>query len=66
MDLPVSETEDIPDVMSKDGKTEMSDGCGLISYNLSRALAKRLDIHFESKIYVPNVFQLRYRGYKVR
>ena len=65
VNLPVAETEDIKDIMSEDGKLEMSDGCGLISYNLSRAIAKRLDIHFESKVYVPNVFQLRYRGYKV-
>lgn len=64
VNLPVAETEDIKDIMSKDGKLEMSDGCGLISYNLSRAIAKKLGIHFESKIYVPNVFQLRYRGYK--
>ncbi|KAF8310103.1 RdRP-domain-containing protein [Clavulina sp. PMI_390] len=64
LDLPTELTEDIPDVMSTDGKVEMSDGCGLISYNFSRALAKKLDIHFQGNIYVPNVFQLRYRGYK--
>jgi hypothetical protein len=65
VNLPVAQTQDIKDIMSKDGKLEMSDGCGLISCNLSRAIAKKLDIHFESKVYVPNVFQLRYRGYKV-
>lgn len=58
-------TLDIGDVMSKDGKTEMSDGCGLVSYEFARQLAKRLDVHFLGNIYVPTVYQLRYLGYKV-
>lgn len=57
-------TRDVGDVMSKDGKTEMSDGCGLISFEFSRQLAQKLDVHFLGKIYVPSIFQLRYLGYK--
>ena len=61
--------KDIPDIMSDDlGKApqvEMSDGCGLVSFEFARLLAKTLGLTFEDKIYVPSVMQIRYLGYKV-
>ena len=54
--------QDIPDIETND--YIFTDGCGLISPNLARELAKRLRIIFRNVRYTPSVFQIRYRGYK--
>jgi len=54
--------EDIDDIKSND--YIFTDGCGLISVQLARQLVQRRKIAYRNKMYLPSVFQIRYRGYK--
>lgn len=54
--------QDIADIETPD--YVFTDGCGLISPNLAKELARRVQIMFREMRYTPSVFQIRYRGYK--
>ena len=61
-EVSTDQCEDIADVSSKD--YIFTDGCGLISQNFAKFLAKSMNIKFRNQKYLPSVFQMRYRGYK--
>ena len=54
--------EDIDDIVYN-GYT-FTDGCGLISVPLAKDIARRRNVAYRNKRYLPSVFQIRYRGYK--
>ncbi|RPA82103.1 RdRP-domain-containing protein [Ascobolus immersus RN42] len=61
-ELDSKHVEEIPDIQTKDFC--FTDGCGFISLEFARLLAKKKKIIFRDKRYLPSVFQIRYRGYK--
>lgn len=54
--------EDIEDIQN-DGYN-FTDGCGFISEKFGKDLARRYNMLYRNKRYLPSVFQIRYRGYK--
>lgn len=55
----VGEIDDI-----RHGRYTFTDGCGVISDELARRVAREEKIIYRNARYVPSVFQIRYRGYK--
>lgn len=62
VELDPAKTRDIADVQTRE--FIFTDGCGLVSTQLAREIAKRRRIIFRGNRYCPSVFQIRYRGYK--
>ena len=61
-DVAPDQCEDIPDVTKDD--YNFTDGCGLISEQFAKILAKMRNVLYRNQRYIPSVYQLRYRGYK--
>lgn len=62
IELSPDRCEDIADIVYHD--YTFTDGCGLISKQLAREVARKKHIVHRNMRYLPSVFQIRYRGYK--